>query len=179
LNALFGRNLHKDCAFLARACPLFGNQPAIRKLFLHTVGVRFGLVDLVHRYDDRDLGGFGVIDGFERLRHHAIVGCHNDHNDVCHLGAARAHARKRFVAWRVQEDNLTPRCRRAFLRELHLVCADVLRNAARLAGGDIGLANRVEQRRLAVVHMTHHRHHGRARHLQLSVFSASRTSSIA
>ena len=37
----------------------------------------------------------------------------------------------------------------------HLVGADVLRDAARLAGGDVGLADGVEQARLAVVDVAH------------------------
>ena len=43
-----------------------------------------------------------------------------------------------------------------------LVGADVLRDAAGLAGRDLGLADRVEQRRLAVVDVAHDRDHRRA-----------------
>ena len=39
--------------------------------------------------------------------------------------------------------------------DLDAVCADVLRNAAGLVCGDLGLADRVEQRGLAVVNVTH------------------------
>ncbi len=102
---LLGGDLDKHCAFLARASPLFGNQTAIGKLLLHAIGVGFRLVDLVHGHDDGNLGSLRVIDGFERLRHHAVVRCHHDHHDVGDLGAARAHARKRFVARRVEEDD--------------------------------------------------------------------------
>ena len=45
---------------------------------------------------------------------------------------------------------------------VHLVGADVLRDAAGLAGGDVGLADRVEQRRLAVVDVAHDRDDRRA-----------------
>ena len=41
--------------------------------------------------------------------------------------------------------------------------ADVLRDAAGLAGGDVGLAHGVEQRRLAVIDVPHDRDHRRAR----------------
>ena len=44
-----------------------------------------------------------------------------------------------------------------------LIGADVLGDAAGLAGDDIGAADRVEQRRLAVIDMAHDRHHRRAR----------------
>ena len=46
-----------------------------------------------------------------------------------------------------------------------LVRADVLRDAAELAGDDVGRADRIEELRLAVVDVTHDRHDGRPRHL--------------
>ena len=42
---------------------------------------------------------------------------------------------------------------------LHLVGADVLGDAARLAGHHVGVSNVVQQRGLAVVHVAHHHHH--------------------
>ena len=71
-------------------------------------------------------GRLGVVDGFERLRHHAVVGRHHQHDDVGDLGAAGAHAGERFVAGRVDEDDLA-----AVL--LDVIGADVLRNAAGFA----------------------------------------------
>ena len=47
---------------------------------------------------------------------------------------------------------------------LDLVGADMLGDAAGLAGDDIGLADRVEQRRLAVVDVAHDGDHRRPRH---------------
>ena len=47
-------------------------------------------------------------------------------------------------------------------RVVHLVGADVLGDAAGLAGRDLGLADRVQQRGLAVVDVAHDRHHRRA-----------------
>ena len=57
---------------------------------------------------------------------------------------------------RVEEDH-------AAVVDLHVVGADVLRDAARLALGDAGLADAVEQRRLAVVDVAHDGDDGRAR----------------
>ena len=48
--------------------------------------------------------------------------------------------------------------------DLDVVCADVLRDASRLAGNDVGLADIIQQRRLAVVDMSHHCHHRRTRY---------------
>ena len=53
-----------------------------------------------------------VIDGFEGLRHDAVVGRNHQHHDVGHLGAAGAHAGKRFVARRIEEHDLAPIRRR-------------------------------------------------------------------
>ncbi len=167
IDALLGRNLDKNRARLSRAGPFLGNQAAVGELLFDAIGVGFGLVDLVHGYDDRNLGGLGVIDGLEGLRHYAVVRRNHDDDDIRHFGAAGAHAGECFVARRVEEDDFAARCRRAFLGELHFVRADMLRDSARLAGGNVGFADGVEQRSLAVIHMAHDRDHGRARHFEL------------
>ncbi len=146
--------------------PLFRNEAAIGKLLLHAIGIGLGLVDLVHGHDDRYFRGLGVIDGFERLRHHAVVGGNHDDDDVRDLGAAGTHAGKGFVARRIEEDDLAARSRRAFLREAYLVGADVLRDAAGFACRHVGLADRVEQRGLAVIDVAHDGDDGRARHFE-------------
>jgi hypothetical protein len=52
----------------------------------------------------------GVRDGFDRLRHHLIVSCDDQDDDVGDLRAAGAHGGERFVARRVQErDRLAAR----------------------------------------------------------------------
>ena len=103
------------------------------------------------------LRGLGVIDGLDRLRHDAVVGRHHQHDDVGDLGAARAHGGEGLVARRVDEGDLLP------VRRRHLVGADVLRDAAGLARRHVGLADGVEQRRLAVVDVAHDGDDGRAR----------------
>ena len=67
-------------------------------------GVRF--VDLVDRHDDRHVGRPRVIDRFPGLRHHAVVGRDHEDDDVGDLRAAGAHQRERFVAGRVEEDDV-------------------------------------------------------------------------
>ncbi len=72
------------------------------------------------------------------------------------LGAPGAHRGEGFVTGRVEErDHLAV--------VLDLIRADVLRDAAGLSGRDFGLANRVEQTRLAVIDVAHHRDHRRPR----------------
>ena len=150
---VFGGNRHHDHV----AAPIFGQQAAIGELLLDALGLRVGLVDLVDGHDDGHAGGSGVIDGFEGLRHDAVVGRHHQDHDVGDLGAAGAHARERFVAGRVDEDDLA-----AVL--LDLVGADVLRDAAGLAVGHIGGTDGIEQRRLAVIDVAHDGDHGSALH---------------
>ena len=89
-----------------------------------------------------------VVDGLDRLRHDAVVGGDDQHDDVGRVGAAGTHGGERLVARRVDEGDLL-----AVL--VHDRRTDVLRDAAGLGRGDAGLADRVEQRRLAVVDVTH------------------------
>ena len=67
-------------------------------------GVR--LVDLVDRHDDRHVRRLRVVDRFARLRHDAVVGRDDEHDDVGHLRAAGAHQGERFVARRVEEHDV-------------------------------------------------------------------------
>ena len=98
-----------------------------------------------------------MIDGLHGLRHHAIVGGDDQHDDIGRLGAASAHLRESFVARRVNEGDPVA------ARQLHLIGADVLGDAAGFVPGDVGLAQRIEQRCLAVVDVSHHRYHRRPR----------------
>ncbi len=129
--------------------------PGFGQLGLHAVRVGVGLVDLVERDDDRHLRRLGVVDRFERLGHHAVVGGHHDHRDVGDPRAARAHRGERLVARGVEEDD-------AAVVLDDLARADVLRDAAPLAGRHVGGPDRVEQARLAVVDVTHDRDDRRA-----------------
>ena len=119
--------------------------------------VGFVLVDLVDRHDDRNTGRLGVVDRFDRLRHHAVVGRNHQDRDVGRLGATGTHGGKGGVAGRVDEGDLV-----AVL--LDLIGADMLGDATGFAGHHIGVADGVEQRGLAVVDVTHDGHDRRTRH---------------
>ena len=118
----------------------------------HALGLGVGLVDLVDRDDHRHFRGLGVVDGLDRLRHDAVVGGDHENDDVGDLGAARAHGGERGVAGRIDEGNFAVR------RRGHLIGADVLGDAAGFAARDIGRADGVEQRGLAVVDVAHDGH---------------------
>ena len=114
------------------------------------------LVDLVDGDDDRHARRLGMIDRFNRLRHDGIVGGHHQNGDVGRLRAAGTHGGEGGVARRVDEGDLVAVA-------LDLVGADMLGDAAGLAGDDIGLADGVEQRGLAVIDMAHDGDDRRAR----------------
>ena len=130
------------------AAPLFGDDAMLDELLADAIGVRTGLVDLVHRDDDGHIGSLGVVDCLDGLRHDAVVGGDDEHDDVGHLGAAGTHGGKRLVAGRVDEGDLAT-------VDVHDRCTDVLGDAARFTCGNASMANRVEQRGLAVVDVTH------------------------
>ena len=137
--------LRRDIDEYGRAAPRFRNQSAIAQLLLHAVRLRIGLVDLVHGHDDRHVGRLGVVDRFERLRHHAVVGSDHDDDDVRDLGSARTHAGEGFVTWGIEEDDLAAKGRRIRLGDTDLVGADVLRDASGFAASNVGFADGVEQ----------------------------------
>ncbi len=96
-----------------------------------------------------------MVDRFLGLRHHAIVGGHHQDDDVGGLGTAGAHRRERGVAGGVEEGDHAA-------RRLHVVRADVLRDAAGFASSHTRGADVVEQRSLAVIDVAHHGDHRRA-----------------
>ena len=99
---LLGAGLDEDRV----AAPLLGHEAELGELLLDLLGLRLGLVDLVHGDDDRHAGGLGVVDRLDGLRHDAVVGGHDEDGDVGHLRAAGAHGREGLVAGRVEEGDL-------------------------------------------------------------------------
>ena len=102
------------------------------------------------------LGRSRVLDRFFRLRHDAVVSGDHEHDDVGRLCAARAHRGECCMAGRIEERDLP-------LRNLDVIRTDVLRDAAGFAARDARFADVVEQRRLAVVDVTHDRDDRRTR----------------
>ena len=133
-----------------------GHDAVLQQLLLHLVRVRLVLVDLVDRHHQRHIGRLGVVDRLHRLGHDAVVRGHDQDDQVGHLGAARAHRRERLVARRIEE-------RDDAARRLDVVGPDVLRDSPGLSRRDLGAADVVEERSLAMVDVAHDRHHGRAR----------------
>ena len=149
--------LRGDVDELVVAPPLGGDDTALDHLGPDAVGVRVVLVDLVDRDDDRDVRRLGVIERLHRLRHHAVVGGDDQHDDVGHPGTACTHRGERLMPRGVDEGDLAV----PFVR---LVGTDVLRDAPELARDHIGGADRVEELRLPVVDVAHDGHDRRAGH---------------
>ncbi len=129
-----------------------GDQTVFGQLAADLLRIGAFLVDLVDRHHDRHVGGLRVVDRLHRLRHDAVVGGDHQDRDVGCLRAARTHGGERLVTRGVDEGD---RPYRAVEVDLDLVGADVLGDAAGLFLADIGLSDRVQQSRLAVVDVTH------------------------
>ena len=66
---LFRRNIDEN----RLAAPIFRHESAVGELLLDPFWQRAGLIDFIHRNDDRHFCGMGVVDSFDRLRHHSII----------------------------------------------------------------------------------------------------------
>src|SRR5580658_2167981 len=154
---LGGGHVHE----LRVAAELLGDEPVLGQLGPHPLRVRTLLVDLVDGYHDRHAGRLRMVQRLGGLRLHAVVGRHHEDHEVGGLGAAGAHGGERLVTRGVDEGDLP-----LVAVDLggDLVGADVLGDAAGLAGHHVGVADRVEQLGLAVIDMTHHRDHRRPGH---------------
>ena len=111
------------------------------------LGIRF--VNFVDGDDDRHLRRLGVVNGLDRLRHDAVIGGDDQNDDIGDLGAAGAHRRERGMTGRIDKGDA------AAGRRSHLIGADVLGDAAGFARRNLGRANGVKQRGLAVVDVAH------------------------
>ena len=129
----------------------------LQQLGAHPLRVRIGLVDLVDGDDHRDARRLGVLNRLDGLGHHAVIGRHHDHDDVRHLGATGAHGGEGRVAGGVDEGHEIARGRR------HLIGTDMLGDATSLTLDHVGRTDRVEQRGLAVIDVTHDRDDRRTR----------------
>ena len=92
-----------DVDELGVAAPVGRGESLLGELAANAVRVGALLVDLVHGHHHRHLGGLGVVDRLDGLRHHAVVGGHDDHGDVRDLRAAGAHGGEGLVARGVEE----------------------------------------------------------------------------
>src|SRR5215211_7307917 len=148
-----GRHVHE----LGLAAVLLGHQVVLGELLADLGRVGVLLVDLVDRHHDRDPGRLGVVDRLHGLGHDPVVGRDHQHGDVGDGRAPGPHGGERLVAGGVDEGHQA-----AVGARPDLVGADVLGDAAGLAGDHVGVADGVQQLGLAVVDVAHDGHHRRA-----------------
>ena len=140
------------------AAVLLGHQAVLGELLTDLGGVGPLLVDLVHRDHDRHVGGLGVVERLDRLRHDAVVGRDHQDDDVGDLRASGTHRGERLVTRGVDEGDRT-----LVVLQLgdDLVGADVLGDATGLLRHHVGVPEGVEELGLSVVDVTHDGHHRR------------------
>ena len=142
-----------DLAHDGLAAPLLGHQTVFRQLLHDPVGVGIFLINLIDGHDNGNIGGLGVVDGFHGLGHDAVIRSHHQNGDVRHHGAAGTHGGESLMARSIQEGD-------GLAVDLRLIRADVLGDAAGLAGSHGGVPDGIQQGSLAVVNVAHDHHHG-------------------
>ncbi len=135
------------------AAPFLGNEVVFRQLLLYVFGVGARLIHFVYRNDDLNARSLGMVYSFDRLRHDTVVGGNDKNGNIRSHSAACAHCGERLVPRRVKEGYI-------LALYANTVSAYMLSDAARLAGGDMGVSDSVEQRCFAVVNVTHDAHDG-------------------
>ncbi len=120
----FRRNVNE----LALAAPLFRHDAVLGQFVFNAIWIRFRFIDFVDCNNYRHTCRFRVLDSFDSLRHHAVVCCNNQNNDIRCLSTTSTHGGKRGVTRGVQEGDHT-------VVSFNVVRTDVLSNAARFARG--------------------------------------------
>ena len=139
-----GLGLCRNLDILHIARHLLHDHFVFEQAIADVVRIGLWLVHLVDRNDHRDAGRLGVIDGLDRLRHDAVIGSDNQHDDIGHVRTARAHFCERGVARRIEEGDLLSLFLPGALRR-DLVAADMLGDASGFALDHIRSAQRIEQ----------------------------------
>src|SRR5512146_1177083 len=131
------------------AAQLLDHDLVLQQVLPHPLRIGVGPIDLVDRDDDRRVRRLRVPDRLDRLLLDAVIRRDHEDDDVGDMRAARAHRGEGLVAGRVDEGDAL-----AALQH-DLIGADMLRDPAGLARRHVGLAQRVEERCLAVIDMAH------------------------
>ena len=96
-----------------------------------------------------------MIDRFFRLRHDAVIGCHNENDHISDLRSPRAHQRKGGVTWCVEEYD-------ALILHVDGIGTNVLCDTASLSLSDSCFSDTVEQRCLSMIDVPHYSDHWRS-----------------
>ena len=96
-----------------------------------------------------------MVDRFHGLRHDTVIRCHDKDSDIRGIGASHTHGCKCFMARCIKE------CDRAVIVMDH-GCTDMLCNAAGFFIRYMCIADRVQERSLTMVNMSHDTDNGRS-----------------
>ena len=144
------------------ATVFFRNDVFCNEFLRNAIDVGSLFINLVDCHNDRNASRFRMRNRFLRLRHDAIVSSDNQNNDIGRFRTTGTHSSKSFMARSIEESHNTA-------TGFDVIRTDMLGNATRFAGSDLGTANIVKKRRLAVVDVTHNGNDRSARQ-QFSVF---------
>ena len=153
IDAFSGECRHLGTDYLA--AQRLDHETVFGELSAHRVGVGCLQIDLVDRDHDRNVGRLGMADRLNRLRHDPVVGCHDEDDDIGHLGSAGAQCGESLVTRGIDEGDLA-------ISDLRLIGADVLCDTSGLTSDHVGTPDRIQQLCLAMVDMAHDGHHGRS-----------------
>ena len=133
-----------DLYILHIARQFLNNHFMFKQAIADIVRIGLWLIHLVDRHNHRHASGLGVVNRFDRLRHNAIICCHNQHHNIRHIRAALTHFGECGVARRIKEGDLLPLIlARAFRGDL--IAANMLSDATGLTLGHISAAQSVKQ----------------------------------
>ena len=145
---LFCRNLNKN----RFSTPFFRGKTILGQFPFDAFRIGVRLVDFINCDDNRDIGSFGVIDGFNRLGHDTVIGGDNQNYNIGHFGAPGPHGGKRLVTRGVKKSYFT-------VIGGDEIGTDVLGNAAGFRLGHVGFTNNIEQGGFTVIDMSHDGNH--------------------
>ncbi len=137
------------------ATPLDRHHVVGSQILQHALLIAAGKIKLVHGDDDRHFGRPRVADGFDRLRHDAVVGRHDQNHEIGQDRPAGPHLGEGRVTRRIDERDL-------LAIVFDLIGGNVLSDAARLSGRHVCRADLVQQRRFPVIDVSQNRDDGGA-----------------
>lgn len=117
---------------------VFRSQSRSSEILLDLIEFLSWLIYLGYRDDDRHARFFGVADGFDGLRHHAIVSSDDDDRYVRQFRSSRSQAREQFMSRSIDEAYL-------FAVVIHDGSSDGLGDTSRFSVSDGRLPEVIEQ----------------------------------
>ena len=141
--------LRRDFLALVFSAPVLNEDVHVCKLLTYPFRICSRLIYLVDGKDHRDACGLRMVDCLDGLRHDCVIGSDDDDCKVGHLCSAGTHRREGLVTRGVEEGDVSS------VRELHVVCTDVLGDTTGLTGNHISLADVVQKGCLTMIDVTH------------------------